>query len=315
MRAGPRPAASETLVYDDRALGSRLRLTLTSVDRPVAERAWAAVRAEFAAVDAALSGFREDSAVNALNARAGMGLTLVESRLYGALALGDRAWRATDGRFDPRVHAALRRLDHPGARAFATSAPSGLGSSSTWLVRRPRDQRVAIAEPIDLHGLGKGLALRWAWRSVERLLPPDAGGLLDAGGDLVGRAPDPEGDAWLIGIEDPRGGPTPLAVLALARGSVCTSSTRVSRWVDGTGAERHHLIDPATGVPAAGGLASVTVAGVDAAWCEVRTKELFVLGAAGIARRARELGLAAWWTVDDGSLEMTPLARLVTRWP
>jgi thiamine biosynthesis lipoprotein len=315
MRAGATPAAGETRVYDDRALGSRLKMTLTGVDRTVADHAWAAVRSEFAAVDAALSGFREDSAVTRLNARAGTGLTLAEPRLYRAVALADRAWRATGGRFDPRVHSALQGFDHPGARAVAGDALSGLGTSSAWLARRPRDRGLAISEPIDLHGLGKGLALRWAWRAVERLVPPGAGGLLDSGGDLVGRAPDPDGGAWLIGIEDPRGGSTPVAVLALAGGSVCTSSTRISRWLDRAGAERHHLIDPVTGMPAAGGLASVTVAGVDAAWCEIRTKELFVLGIAGAPRRARELGLAAWWTTEDGALEMTPLARLVTRWP
>ena len=318
MGAGIAPAdapAPDSQVFVDRALGSRLQLSLTGVGVTAAQEAWRAVQEEFSAADVALSGFRPESAISVLNGRAGDGLVAVERRLYHAAALADRAWRATEGRFDPRVHVVLRRLDHPAARGIRTALPTAVGTAAPWLLRRPRERRLAISEPIDLHGLGKGLALRWAWHAAERSLPADAGGLLDAGGDLIGRAPGPDGEPWLIGIEDPRGGADPVAVLALARGAVCTSSTRVSRWMDPAGVERHHLIDPVSAAPADGGLTSVTVAGIDAAWCEIRTKELFVLGREAIAHRARQLGLAAWWTTDDESLEMTPLARLVTRWP
>ena len=308
-------AEAGPLVFEDRALGSRLRLSLTGADGMVAERAWDAVRAEFDGVDRSLSGFRADSEISRVNVGTPGAETRVGDRLYGALALADRAWRVTGGRFDPRVHDALRRLGQPGPIGPPMDRRSGLGSGSPWVSRCPRTRRVAVAEPVDLHGVGKGLALRWSWRAVERLLPAAAGALLEAGGDLVGRGPSGDGGPWLIGIEDPRGRRDPLAVVALARGAICTSSTRISRWVDPTGRERHHLIDPATAVPADGGLQSVTIAAPDAAWAEIRTKELFVAGRARIGDRARGLGLAAWWVTDDGVLEMTPHARLVTRWP
>lgn len=305
--------ATDPLAFTGRALGSRLGLSIPGVGMEVGQAAWDAVLAEFAAVDQTLSGFRDDSSVTRLNARAGAGATAIEPRLYEALSLAQRAWRITDGRFDPRVHDALRRLGQPGPIAHSATR-SGLGTVSEWLTRVPRSRHVALAEPVDLHGIGKGIALRRARHAIERLLPSDAGYLLEAGGDLVGRGPGPDGDAWRIAIEDPAGGTDPIAVVAVDRGAICTSSIRIARWRDREGVERHHLIDPATGAPADAGLLAVTVASADPAWAEVRTKDLFMLGRDRIAARARTLDLAAWWVLEDGTLEMTPHARLITRW-
>ena len=189
----------------------------------------------------------------------------------------------------------------------------------------------SASEPVDLGGIGKGLALRWAWDRLTRILPDrDAGALLECGGDLVGRGPGPDGAEWLIGIEDPRAdepveratnpsdspdGVPPLAVVGLRGGALCTSSTRLSRWIDPSGEPVHHLIDPGTGRPGGDGLISVTVAWPDPAWAEVRTKELFLVGSVQIAAIARARDLAAWWVTTDGVLEMTPRARQLTRWP
>ncbi len=72
--------------------------------------------------------------------------------------------------------------------------------------------------------------------------------LLEAGGDLVARGRDPDGDRWQVGIEDPAGGDD-LAVVALADRAIATSSIRVNRWL-ADGRVVHHLLDPRTGEPA-----------------------------------------------------------------
>ena len=169
----------------------------------------------------------------------------------------------------------------------------------------------SIAYPVDLGGIGKGLTLRWAAAALDRAGTADF--LLEAGGDLVSLGLGPDGNRWRVGIEDPAGGPEPLAVIEVGDGAVATSSTRVHRWtVDGRAV--HHLLDPKTGEPASGGLAAVTVAGLDPAWAEVWSKVLFIGGRDAIAGEARSRGLAAWWVADDGTLEMTPAARAMTIW-
>ena len=139
------------------------------------------------------------------------------------------------------------------------------------------------------------------------------GALLEAGGDIVGRAA-PDGEPWQVGIEDPTGGPDPLAVIALVDGAICTSSTARQRWVDPAGRPAHHLIDPRTGEPGATDLLAVTVAAADPAWAEVWSKALFLAGSAAIGDEARARDLAAWWVEADGTLRMTPGARQRTTW-
>lgn len=295
-------------------MGSPLRLTITRTDARTAAKAWSEVVAEFDAVDLALSGYRAESGISRLNAAIEDGKDVaVEHRLYLALALCCRAWRATGGRFDPRVLIALQHLDAPGPPPIAV--PPLTDPTVPWLVRNPRRGTVRLTCPLDLHGIGKGLALRWARRRLERSLAPGSGFLLEAGGDLVARSPGPAEPAWLLAVEDPRDGPQPLAVVALRNGALCTSSTRLAHWVDASGRAAHHLIDPTTGLPGGAGLLAVTVASRDPAWTEVRTKELFLAGSKGIAGQARRRDLPAWWVTSDGVLEMTAAARVVTRWP
>ena len=119
--------------------------------------------------------------------------------------------------------------------------------------------------------------------------------LLEAGGDLVARGCDPDGDPWHVGIEDPGGGDD-LAVIALVRlrRSRPRRSGSISWIVDGRTV--HHLIDPRTREPADTGLLAVTVALADPAWAEVWSKVLFVGGRDGdrdrgpVARPGRMVG-------------------------
>ena len=204
--------------------------------------------------------------------------------------------------------------------AVAGLAPGGTRPTfpdGRWLHCDPRESRAAVAAPVDLGGIGKGLAIRWAGKVLAATLPelqePGTGALLEAGGDLIARGDAPQGGPWMVAIEDPAGGEEP-AIVALRDGAICTSSIAVHRWRTDDGRDVHHLLDPRTGEPGGAGLASVTVSGPDPAWAEVWSKALFLEGAARIGPRARAMGLAAWWVREDGSLEMTPAARQRTAW-
>ncbi len=310
----PSQVASER-VFTGRALGSPLRLTLRNVPLAEAETAWKAVVDEFDAVDGAMSAYRADSEVTQLNERAGHRDAIrVERRLYDALALADRAWRRTGGRFDTRVLAVLLDLGRPGVQHVDVPDPVPTPTDS-GIRRFPRERSISVSAPVDLGGLGKGLALRWAWRRLAPIVDlPGRGGFIEAGGDLVGHGPGPAGDAWLIRIDSPDGATDPVAVVELGSGGLCTSSTEVSTWVTPDGQVVHHLIDPRTGRPGGQGLMSVTVATPDPAWAEIWSKVLFLAGPEVIGPEARSLGLAAWWVTRSGGLEMTPAARQRTVW-
>ena len=275
--------------------------------------AWNAVRSEFDAVDIALSRFRADSELMALNRLAGSGQVVrVSRRLRTALAMAHRAGRLTDGRFDARVLAALERIGERGAPLDASAPQPSVGATP--------DAPFAVVAPdaaLDMGGVGKGLALRWAAACAIATLPGDAGMMLEAGGDVVAAGIPPE-PGWLVGIEDPVADPrpdaSPIAVVALQSGAIATSSIRVRNWVGPDGRPVHHLVDPRTGEPARTGLIAVTVAGADPVWSEVWSKALFLAGRTAIGDEARSRGIAAWWVDDAGHLGMTPEARVRSVW-
>jgi len=325
---GDEPAGFVT--FSTRALGSALRLSVhlpgpaapaqRAADQAAADAAWAEVRAEFDAVDVALSRFRDDSELTMLNRLAGSGRVVdVSWRTRRALAAIDRAGRVTDGRFDASILGALERIGEHGA----VLGPAMDVDPATTPVAGPADPggRRSLVHvppvPVDMGGIGKGLALRWACARALGSLPPGAGLQIEAGGDVVAGGTPPE-DGWRIGIEDPAAADAdtaaPLVVVELWSGAVATSSVRVRHWVAPDGRAVHHLVDPRTGEPARTGLIAVTVAAADPAWAEVWSKALFLAGRGGIGAEARSRDLAAWWITDEGRLGLTPAARVRTAW-
>jgi thiamine biosynthesis lipoprotein len=295
---------------EGRALGSPLRFVVETGPAPaLLDQAWAWIRAEFDAVDAAMSRFRDDSELTRLN-RADPRRGTFSRRLIVGLSAAERARRLTDGRFDPRIVVDLERLGFVAVRQTEDgSRPTG----ARVLRREGRAGPVELVAAVDLGGIGKGLALRWAAGRAATVLR-GAGFLIEAGGDIVTRGQF-GGDPWSIGIEDPSGAPEPVATCFLPDDSaIATSSTRRGRRLASDGRLVHHLIDPRTGEPGGEGLCAVTVAFPDPAWAEVWSKALFLEGSRGIAALARQRGLAAWWIAETGELSMTPAARQMTSW-
>ena len=309
----------DELAASFRAMGSQVNLR---VIEPT-PRAAAAIRAAeqvFRRIETTCSRFDPTSALMVANAEPDQ-WHVVPQECYDAIAAAADAHRVTRGLFDPRCLRTLESWGYDRTLPFATGtvaldipaapAPSG-PAHETW---RPGLDPVAGAvrlgpDPIDLGGIGKGLAVREA--AVE-LRGSGAAVLVEAGGDcsLAGRGPD--GDGWSVGVEDPRGSEHPVAVLRLADVGCATSSLRLRRWqVDGR--DVHHLVDPRTGEPARSGLVAVTVVGADPARAEVWSKALLLAGAAEAAALADQHRLAALWVDDRGRLTCSPWMEPLVIW-
>lgn len=298
--------------FESRVMGSPLRL-VSDAAPSAAERAWSIARRQMETAEDVLSRFRRTSELTALNASAGSGAWIPVSRpLYRMVAMAALAWRITEGRFDARVLGRLEELgEHAAVDVPWQSRPS---PGISGIERCPRRWAVRIEAPLDSGGIGKGLGLRWARDAATAVVPRRSGLLIEAGGDITVAGARPGGAAWNVGIEDPAGAGEPVAVIALASGSVATSSTAIRRWHAADGRLVHHLIDPRTGEPGGDGIASVTVAHADPAWAEIWSKALFLTGVSRIGDGARRRGLAAWWVTSEGELGMTPAARSLTLW-
>jgi thiamine biosynthesis lipoprotein len=276
---------------------------------PSPRAAIARVESIFRAVESQCTRFDPHSPLMQANA-AGEDWQCVPTYCYAALGAAAEAYLMTDGGFDPRVLPALRRLGYDRSLPFDSGEvslarptpvePASPVTSTAWQPRFDSDAgAVSIGPvPVDLGGIGKGLAIRW---SADAVSASCESFLIEAGGDCYLAGTGPLGAGWQVGVEDPRGGEMPLAVLNLRDTGCATSSIRIRHWlVDGR--RVHHIIDPRTGAPGGDGLLAVTVVAPDAACAEVWSKVLFIAGRHHIADEAARRGLRALWIADDGAV-------------
>ena len=246
----------------------------------------------------------------------------VSRECFDALAAAYEAHQITSGLFDPRTLETLTSLGYGSTLAFEGQSIALESSSIATLAKvkpvrmwKPKFDRARVAvrvgdEPIDLGGIGKGLAVRWC---SQVLAGAGDSVLVEAGGDVMALGGGPNGDGWMISVESPLGGADPVAVLRLTDRAVATSSTRIRSWqLDGE--HVHHIIDPRTRRPAQSFLRAVTVVHEDAAYAEVWSKSLFIAGRSEIRKMSDDKGLAALWVDVDGRVTTSQAMRPFVAW-
>lgn len=242
-------------IADDRALGSSVRVIVT---RPRSlSAAKAAVDEVLRAIDMAASRFRDDSELSRLNASPDR-VVKVGPLLARAIAEALRGARLTEGAVDPTVGHAVRLAGYDAD--FGSVAPFGEGlhlvakripgwqavhfSPATRTVLVPRGVE------LDLGATAKALASDLAAGAAFDAMSKEGGVLVSLGGDIaVMGEPPPEG--W--SIQTGEDAATLISegdeAVSISSGGMATSGTTVRRWMRGQ-TLLHHIIDPATGLPA-----------------------------------------------------------------
>ena len=281
--------------HEFRAMGTQIEVLLDIPSGPAAEGAFRDVEREFERIEDALSRFRSDSELSALNRR---GTAKAGPDLLATTELALAARERTGGRFDPTVHDALVEAGYD--RSFErvpADGPSSNGNGThacggpVEIDRFTRTIRLAAGVHLDLGGIGKGYAVDRAVDRLSKLGPC----LVNAGGDVAMR-----GRRWPVGVETANG----FVTLELVNGALATSGRDRRRWRR-DGEERHHLIDPATSRPSTSDLLRVTVVGTSAAEAEILAKSLFLAGEEQAADEAEREGIAAVLVTADGRTVMT----------
>jgi thiamine biosynthesis lipoprotein len=158
---------------------------------------------------------------------------------------------------------------------------------------------------VDLGGIAKGYT---AQQAVE-LLRPFGPCLIDAGGDLAaGDAPDGF-PGWPVAVGMPWMGEgvetADLFSSWLANGTLATSGVDYRKW-QREGGYAHHLIDPATGQPAATDGLTVTVLAGDAGTAEAWATATLVAGSEAGMDALLDADLAGLMVLEDGRILATP---------
>lgn len=155
---------------------------------------------------------------------------------------------------------------------------------------------------LDLGAVAKG----YAGDTTAALLRDRGVGsaLLNLGGNVQCLGGKPDGSAWKIGVQDPKGRGY-IGILECRDNAVVTSGG-YERYFEEDGATYWHVIDPSTCRPADSGLISVTVVGESGLFCDGLSTALFVMGKEKAAALWRETGgFEAIFVSENGDISVT----------
>jgi FAD:protein FMN transferase len=251
------------------AIGTTAHVVVTS--RAHVDAASRIVATELEALDRACSRFRADSEIATL-ARADGAWVAVSDVLTQVLAAALDVAGFTDGDVDPTMGADLQNLgyDRDFGELVLLPPSAALSAPLTYrIVRRPtwrdieldeanRSVRVPAGVVIDLGAVAK------AWcadRCAERVASEvRVGVLVSLGGDIATAGVGPH-EGWVVRVQDrPNSADGPSCAVVLHDGyAVATSSTLTRTWQRGA-SRLHHILDPATRLPADPVWRTVTVA-------------------------------------------------------
>jgi thiamine biosynthesis lipoprotein len=264
-----------------------------------------AVEDELARVDAACSRFRDDSELTRLN-RAHGAPVRVSPLLFEAIECALRAAAATGGSVDPTVGAAMDAIGYD--RDFDAISPDGPPirpvAAGGWRAVRLDNDSLTVELPagtrLDLGSTAKAWAADRAAAQAAAATGPGVGVLVSLGGDVAVVGAPAAG--WPVAIADDHSeeyaaGQTTVSVSA---GGLATSSTTVRRWRR-AGRAVHHIVDPASGLPADTPWRTVSVAAASCADANAASTAAIVRGSEA-PEWLEAAGLPARLVALDGSV-------------
>jgi FAD:protein FMN transferase len=269
-------------IADDTAFGGSVRVIVT---RPAElNAAKAAVDRVLADIDLAASRFRDDSELSRLNATPDQDV-VVGRLLARALSAALRGARLTGGAVDPTIGSALRLAgydddfaqipaDGPAIKLIFTRTP---GWKAIRFDEVHRTVRIPRGVEIDLGATAKALAADLA--ATAAMEATTGGGVLVSLGGDISVAGEPPLEGWLVQTSEDSGAPIDETeeTISIRSGGIATSSMTVRRWIRG-GAVLHHIIDPATGLPAGGRWRTASVVAASCVDANIASTAAIVMG-------------------------------------
>ncbi|MSP25822.1 MAG: FAD:protein FMN transferase [Myxococcales bacterium] len=288
---GPHDAASARFMparveLEARAMGTRLLLaayTTEQLERPAVEGALQLALAEFARIEALMTPWRASSELSAVNAAAGKSAVTVGEDTLAVIAKSLWIARESGGVFDITFASMgkLWRFDRelvpevPDARVVA-KARRRIDFRGVFLDESARTVKLARKDQlIDLGGIAKGYAVDRA--SLVLRHAGLSSFYVQAGGDLFIAGTKPEGEAYKVGIRDPRGADGSFFARLPVTDHAFSTAGDYERAFLKDGRRYHHIIDPRTGFPATASR-SVTIWAKDAFTADAIDDAVFILG-------------------------------------
>lgn len=274
-----RPAALQWSLWSTYAY-----LAVSDPDR--LDEAGRVARNLLAEVDRTCSRFRSDSDLSRVNQRPGRWVR-VRPALVDALRTALDAAEATDGLVDPCLGRTMVSLGYDTDLGTLRSVPDSVGRSpvaprpDAWREVRVDEEAVRVPEDValDLGAVAKAWAADVVATDVADRFGCDV--VVSLGGDLRVTGPAGAAASWPVRVaehpHDLDADPASVGSDVVVSGGLATSSTVVRRWVTSSG-DRHHVVDPRTGLPADATFRTVSAVGATCVAANTATTAALVLG-------------------------------------
>lgn len=313
--------------YADTAMGTVVRQTLYAPDKETADSVSGSIMTILNRMEEQELSWRlETSEVYAVNGTAGSGEGYLMSKemtrvIVECLDLSQKA----EGAFDVTIGSVVRlwNIDNWAAggqtgdytlpeRELLRQALGNCGYEKLRLEPEVPGENEEMMQAriflpagmqLDLGAVGKGLALD---RILDRLGDSGiSGAVISVGGSVLTYGQKPDNTDWKVGVVNPMNPAEYIGILTL-KGQWCVSTSGdYERYVEVDGVRCHHIIDPATGMPADSAVHSVTILTKNGLLSDALSTACFVLGTEKGLELAQQYGAEALFVTKEGETVMT----------
>ncbi|MBN1289366.1 MAG: FAD:protein FMN transferase [Actinobacteria bacterium] len=293
------------------AMDTTLDITIHGLDEKAAKADVDAAVGLIKRIEALTSRFEADSDVLKINANAGRGAVVVDPIVIEMVERSAAMSGICNGAFDFTI-APVVSLWGFYNKEFRVPASGEIDSVLPLVDYRQvaadkGNNTVMLLKPgmeLDLGGVAKGYAVEKVCgllkeRGVENALVNFGGAVGAIGGRI-------DGEPWVIGIKDPRGGAGDIIGRLELEDGYVSSSGDYERYFEKDGLRYFHIFDPGTGRQPEGVIA-VTVAGPSSLEADILSTAVMVLGVEEGTRTAEESGGFELVVIDSsGTVSYSP---------
>ncbi|MBI5665940.1 MAG: FAD:protein FMN transferase [Nitrospirae bacterium] len=268
-------------------------ITVVCPSKEKAREAIDAGYAEIRKLDKLLNNFEADSEVSAISRDAGTKPVHVSRETMELMQKTIGISKITNGAFDPTIAPVLKLWKFSGRPADPSMPSSDAIKDALKLVGYNKIKTESGSSCIyledkgmelDLGGIAKGYAADKAVAAIKAKGVKAA--LVALAGDIRGYGLSTSGNAWKVGIQDPRpenpNAEKPwediFASIHLKDSAISTAGD-YQRFFIKDGKRYHHIIDPSTGYPSDSGLISVSVIAPEGYMADGIDTAILILGA------------------------------------
>ncbi len=302
------PGGSRVVRRSAAHMGTVVTISVVATSKSHGEQSIDRGFAEIARLEQMLSSYRATSVLSRLNAMAGAGPVSVPEEFIELILVAQEVAASTGSAFNPLMGPAVKLWGIPeNPRVPSPEALEALRplTDLAGLSVMPQRGTVALSRPGMALGLG-GIAKGYTADRVTEILKGlgVTGGVVAISGDVRVFGTQPDGSPWRVAVQDPGGGPDPIAVIEMSGGALSTSGD-YQRFFEQDGIRYHHILDPRTLRPTRG-LASVSVLTADGVRADALATAVLVMGAVeGLAYVEASAGVEALFVDQNGHLTAT----------